>query len=219
MRVIVGGRGTGKTEALLRWAQEAPEGEARVVVSHSLRASHQLQGEARKRGLPLESWQFVSLEEVGAPGFQAGTRLTRRVVLAADNADIVLQWLLRTQDPIDVITATGSVEVLTPRMGAAAAMKSRRPGQPARDPTPLPRRPAPQSLKQDPTARLLHLAAGALSPEERLFVAIARRGDLTLGRFIGRATGFVLMETLSALEDELLVRLYEAYADAVAERV
>lgn len=111
MRVIVGERQVGKTEALLQWASGGrADDEIRIIVSHSHRESMRLLQIARERDLPLESFQFVSVGEVRERGWREGAHLTRRVVLGVDNADIVIADLLGAHDPIRVITLTGKAE-------------------------------------------------------------------------------------------------------------
>ena len=110
MNVIVGSRQSGKTEALLRWAQEGPKGECRVIVTHSLRESMRLLRLARERGLPLDSYQFVSYQEVREGGFEGRVRPMRKIRLALDNADITIGTLLGARDPIDIITVTGTAQ-------------------------------------------------------------------------------------------------------------
>lgn len=108
MRVFTSGRQTGKTQQLLKWASEQPDGIARVIVTHSLDSSMQLLRRARDEGYNVESWQFVSVVEMKdrGPGFMSGVRLNRRrFEWAIDNADIVLEDLIGA--PLTIITVTG----------------------------------------------------------------------------------------------------------------
>jgi hypothetical protein len=87
MRVISMPRRGGKTTAMLRWMQEAPEGETRVMACFSEQESMRLLRLSREQGLGLESWQFVSAKEAR---HLSGHPFRGRVVLGLDNLDI---WL------------------------------------------------------------------------------------------------------------------------------
>lgn len=82
---VVTPHGGGKTERMLRWAAGGNINEARVIVCFSSREAMRLLRDSRERKLGLESWQFVSYEEVSVAGFQSGTRRTRKVLLGIDN--------------------------------------------------------------------------------------------------------------------------------------
>lgn len=106
MRVIVGGRQSGKTKAMLDWMEQAPEDEVRVCVSHTLQASMDLLRRARQEDRKLESWQFISLEEV--KGYSPIPVLIGRVkpVLGYDDLDLQIQGYY----PIGLVTLTGEVD-------------------------------------------------------------------------------------------------------------
>ena len=115
MKFDICDRGKGKTTRLLEWLLDAPEGEHRVLVSHDRRTTMKLLREARDRGLPVESWQFVSFDEIrtGSNAF-SGVLHGRggHVVLGIDNADIILRGL--TAWSIDIVTATGELAANEP---------------------------------------------------------------------------------------------------------
>lgn len=114
MEVVIGGRQTGKTQKLLEWAAAQPEGEARVIVSHSFHASMDLLRRAREAGINVESWQFVSVHEMKerGGGWMNGVGINRRVIrYSLDNADIVLQDLIGA--PITIATVTGRASALS----------------------------------------------------------------------------------------------------------
>lgn len=114
MRIILGGRNTGKTNHMLKWLMDAPEGEHRVCVSHSLQESRRLMRYARiDRQLPLESWQFVSWQEVG-PGGWSGVLMGHggRVVLGFDNLDLIMSRVLGFE--VGAISLGGDVELASP---------------------------------------------------------------------------------------------------------
>lgn len=107
MRFIVRHRSQGKTTKLIEWMKAAPEGEARVLITHSLGETNRLQRE----NPDMASWQFVNIPDLTGAGFMAGVLAGRRnVVLAIDNLDMVLQSLLRSPFPIEVVAATGELD-------------------------------------------------------------------------------------------------------------
>ncbi len=85
-QVFVGPRRVGKTFAMLKWMREAPEGEHRVCVSVSKDEAMRL----LRENPDLESWQFVSSDEIGR-GTWSGVLFGRggHISLGVDNAD----WL------------------------------------------------------------------------------------------------------------------------------
>lgn len=106
MKIIVSPRGGGKTEALLRWMQEAPEGEHRVFVAFSSQEAMRVLRLAREQDRGLDSWQFVGVEEARDPGaWSAVTRFRGgRIVLGFDNLDM---WLERQfSHEVAVVTMT-----------------------------------------------------------------------------------------------------------------
>jgi hypothetical protein len=105
MRVVEMPRGAGKTQYLLDWLQKAPDGEHRVLVSHSKEESHRVQRVGMHRG--LESWQFVSAHELIERGQPWDALLRARggqVVLGIDNLDLFLAAVLRRR--VDIATYT-----------------------------------------------------------------------------------------------------------------
>lgn len=99
----IGGRQSGKTTRLIDWMLAAPEGERRVLVSHSRDEARRLEREYRAEypSGALQSWQFVTagdLERLHGHG---------RVVLAIDNLDLVLPQLVRL--PVGYVSATGQL--------------------------------------------------------------------------------------------------------------
>lgn len=104
MKIVSLPRRGGKTEALLRWMQEAPAGEHRIFVAFSREEAHRVQRLAFERNLDLESWQFVSADEArdgrawdAVLHFRGGV-----IVLGFDNLDLWVQQ----QFPWHIDTAT-----------------------------------------------------------------------------------------------------------------
>lgn len=116
MTVIALPRGAGKTEAMLEWLLDSPTTEHRILVSYSLQESHRVMRYALvNQQLPLETWQFVSLEEVdprtGVDGLWSGVEyadgsqgLHRDIVLGLDNVELMLSRLLGR--PIGAMSVT-----------------------------------------------------------------------------------------------------------------
>lgn len=108
-------RGEGKTKLLLEWLKDAPEGEHRVLVSHTPEEAMRVYRSTRLDGevSPFESWQFVGVQEI-RPGAWAGVLYGRggRVVLGIDNIDLVLEKLIGW--PVGIVTATGSPAPVCP---------------------------------------------------------------------------------------------------------
>lgn len=109
MNFMVGGRRVGKTTRLLQWAQEAPEGEHRIVVSMSGQRAMELLRLARQDNLPLESWQFVGYDEV-VPGTWPAVLRGRggKIVLGLDDLDTQMRSLFAGYE-VGMITATGAI--------------------------------------------------------------------------------------------------------------
>lgn len=107
MKVIIGGRQSGKTARLLAWMHEAPEGEHRVCVTFSDMEAMRL----LRENPDLESWQFVGTGEVRA-GAWSGVLRGRggHIVLGYDNADLALQQMVPFE--LGVITVTGAPDSL-----------------------------------------------------------------------------------------------------------
>ena len=81
----------GKTTRMLEWMRSAPAGEHRVCVSVTRMEAMRL----RRDNPDLESWQFVSLDEVDRRAW--GGVLSGRggwIVLGLDNLDMMLSQLL-----------------------------------------------------------------------------------------------------------------------------
>lgn len=105
MEFMIRGRQGGKTTAMLQWMREAPDGEARIMVCHSLKEA----AEMMKAHREFASWQFVPIEDFRSPGVFSGVKLTRKIVLGIDDLDRVLQRILGTSEDIGLVTATGSL--------------------------------------------------------------------------------------------------------------
>jgi hypothetical protein len=105
----VGGRRSGKTDKMLRWLTDAPEGEWRVLVSVSEQRAMRLLREARERGLSVESWQFVGIEEVKRHTW-SGVLYGRggHIVLGLDDLDMMLYQIIGW--PVGRISATGELD-------------------------------------------------------------------------------------------------------------
>jgi hypothetical protein len=112
LEVAVRSRQMGKTTDLLAWMRRAPEGEHRVLVSHSREEATRLYRSTfsgNDNPTDLESWQFVGINEV-LPGAWSGVLRGRggRVVLGIDNLDLVLPMLVGLPWPIGALTMTGT---------------------------------------------------------------------------------------------------------------
>jgi hypothetical protein len=106
-KVFSAGRAAGKTEAMLKWMADQPDDEGpRVLVSLDGRESMRLLDLARGRGMAVESWQFVSVDELGrqGPSLWAGVRDRHRISLGIDNADMALSRLFRW--PVAALSVT-----------------------------------------------------------------------------------------------------------------
>lgn len=107
-RVIALPRRGGKTTALLEWLREPTDpDEVRVFVAHTRHEAmamlRQEYKDAERTGRPpLESWRFVSYDEATRPGCWAAIRGT--IVIGIDNADIILETILRR--PVAALTCT-----------------------------------------------------------------------------------------------------------------
>ena len=92
MEIIVLPRQGGKTTKMLEWIRGAPEGEHRVIVCPTGQEAMRL----LRENPDLESWRFVSMDEVrpGGGGW-SGVLYGRggRMVLGIDNLDLMLSRL------------------------------------------------------------------------------------------------------------------------------
>lgn len=104
MHVIALGRGKGKTEELLGWLKGAPDGEVRVLVSHTLEESRRVMRLAMRRDDTYQSWQFVCWSEIGAGAWSAVTALGQQIVLGVDNVELVLEQMFHW--PVGAISVT-----------------------------------------------------------------------------------------------------------------
>lgn len=106
MKFFIADRQSGKTEKIIEWMIDAPEGEHRVCVSHSHQRAMRLLRECRERRLEVESWQFVGIEEIDKrtwSGVLAGRG--GHIVLGIDDLDMSIRHLLVW--PVGFVTATG----------------------------------------------------------------------------------------------------------------
>lgn len=133
---LIGGRRTGRTTRLLRWAQAAPEGEHRVIVSHTYDESRRLLRLSREQDLGLESWQFVSQQEIDRTdrSLWSGVLIGRggQMSLGLDNLDMYLDGLIGWRVGAASITAGPRLELLGDPDGhseACAFMLQALPGQ------------------------------------------------------------------------------------------
>lgn len=95
MKAFIAPRQAGKTEAILNWVREAPEGEHRICVTFSAEESMRLLRADREAGGMLESWQFVCGTEVTPSAWSAVRRFRGgRIVLGYDNVDLLLNRIL-----------------------------------------------------------------------------------------------------------------------------
>ncbi len=102
--LVLSGRGGGKTAHMLRWMRAAPEGEHRVLVSPTDQEAMRL----LRENPDLESWQFVSLDEVMDRDRSAWSGVLHgrggRIVLGVDNLDMALSRLFYW--PVGALSAT-----------------------------------------------------------------------------------------------------------------
>lgn len=102
--LIIEPRQGGKTTRMLQWMREAPQDEHRVIVCATQREAMRL----LRENPDLESWQFVSLDEVKDrdSGAWSGVLYGRggRIVLGLDNLDLMLSDLIKW--PVDAVSLT-----------------------------------------------------------------------------------------------------------------
>lgn len=96
MKIITAPRRGGKTTQMLEWMRNAPDGEHRVCVSATQQEAMRL----LRENPDLETWKFVSLDEVqghGGRGGGSGVLYGRggEIRLGLDNAD----WMLKSMIP------------------------------------------------------------------------------------------------------------------------
>lgn len=106
MRIVSLPRRGGKTTAMLQWMKEAPEGEHRVCVCFSAFEAMRLLRQSRDADMGLESWQFVSVEDIRGPRALSGVLHGRggHIVLGFDNLDLWLAMYLGRE--VDIATVT-----------------------------------------------------------------------------------------------------------------
>lgn len=92
MKFDIGGRQVGKTKRMLDWAEAAPEGEHRVIVSATEHQAMDLLRRSRKEERKLESWQFVGVQELKGNQIFSGVIMGRggQIVLGIDNLDLIV---------------------------------------------------------------------------------------------------------------------------------
>lgn len=110
MQFHITGRQGGKTSQLLDWMEGAPEGEHRVMVCHTRERSMQMLNLSRVQERKLESWQFVSAQEV-LPYSRAfsGVLYGRggHIVLGIDDLDLTINHMFGFI--VERVTATGEL--------------------------------------------------------------------------------------------------------------
>lgn len=109
MKFMIRGRQRSKTTQLLDWMELAPEDVTRVAVCHSLQEVNRLQRLAADHRPDLESWQFISVDEL--PTYRPYPVVTgqTQIEIGIDNLDLILERVLKCVYPIDMITATGEL--------------------------------------------------------------------------------------------------------------
>lgn len=109
MEFIILPRQAGKTHRLIEWMLAAPEGEARIYVTHDQHDAMRMLREQREKGNvpPLETWQFMSFREIQGAGVLSAVLKfrTQNIVIGVDNVDLILQMMV--DFPIRRVTATG----------------------------------------------------------------------------------------------------------------
>lgn len=93
MRFLVTGRTSGKTTKMIKWLEDNPEA---ICVVHSAMEADRLAREYK-----IDRQRFFT---PGAVLF--GTSINSKV--GVDNLDLILGRLLRTNNEIDLVTATGN---------------------------------------------------------------------------------------------------------------
>lgn len=111
MRITIDGRQTGRTESILQWMRQAPEGEHRVLVCHSSQEAMRVYRstfDENNNPTEFESWQFIGANELGSPGMFSGVLRGRggRIVLGIDNLDLMLYRIFGQE--VGHITLEGS---------------------------------------------------------------------------------------------------------------
>ena len=117
MQYDIAPRRSGKTARMIEWMRRAPEGSTLVLACHSKEAAMAALRDYRAsldEGQPaeLESWQFVSAEEVVKGRYQpypAAAGLTR-LEFGFDNLDLILQGLVPLSYRIGRATLTEEPE-------------------------------------------------------------------------------------------------------------
>lgn len=106
----IGGRQTGKTTRLLDWLEKQTDGEHRVLVSHSRQRAMDLLRQARQEERVVESWQFVSVDEVlrGTSSHQGVLLRGGDIVLGVDDLDLTLSTFFSF--PVTRVTASAEDE-------------------------------------------------------------------------------------------------------------
>lgn len=109
LRVLVSGRQCGKTSELLKWVRSAlpddPNPELRVIVTHTRDRASQL----RDNNPDLESWQFMSFDELRHPSRGTWDQLRGRrgrIVLGIDDLELSLTQML-PDFTVGAVTMTG----------------------------------------------------------------------------------------------------------------
>jgi hypothetical protein len=100
MRIIVSGRCTGKTNAILEWMRAAEGGERRVCVCPSAQEAERLRRENRD----IDPSLFVGPNAIRDGALEGAGAIT----VAFDNLDIWLRGMCRY--PIEIVTLTGRAE-------------------------------------------------------------------------------------------------------------
>lgn len=101
IRLLLGGRRTGRTTEMIEWLIEGEPNQKRVIASHSVSESNRLYAIAQERCPTVERWQFHS---VG----QGHIDLVGRDISAIgiDNLELVLSRLAGGVAPVGMVAGT-----------------------------------------------------------------------------------------------------------------
>lgn len=101
MKFDIGDRRSGKTTRMIQWLLNAPEGERRVIVTHSESEAHRIRKLIKGMDIEVEQGQVISA------GSQDLRGRNPNVVLGIDNLELVLGGLIGHR--VSRVTATGEL--------------------------------------------------------------------------------------------------------------
>lgn len=98
----------GKSLHLCRWAMSGPEDEYRVIVVRDSQAARSVHALGQPLGLEREQVvEYARLDILNRTARGRG-----RIIVALDDADVILQRLLRCPHPIDLATVSATIEAI-----------------------------------------------------------------------------------------------------------